>query len=210
VAFLFATLGYTPQLVLAPLRGQPAYEAVHVFYGPGPKDAEEALTKVRTACKALGVKLVVHKVADPFDYTAFLHAFNQALKELGQVEVHVNASGGTRVGIMASTIFCFTQDIPLLYFDEYGTKEGKTIPLRAFRNLDRIGDKPRAILRRLQKRGPADMGTLATEMSLAPSTLTEHVATLLEAGTVLVDREGKRRIVALVPDLAKIDFGVMG
>lgn len=206
MAVLFATLGFTPQLALAPLRSTSTFEAVHVFYGPDHADSAKAFKSVKTACDVVGIKLAGHTVNDPFDYTAFLDAFTKAANKLPGKEITMNASGGTRVGIMAATIFCFTNGIPLLYYDEYSTSEGQLIPLKAFRNLDRLGDTPKAILRLLQQDGPADMGTLASELKLAPSTLTEHVQTLSQSGTVVIEREGKRRVVRLLPDLAKVDL----
>lgn len=204
---LFATLGFTPQLVLAPLRGTNSYTKVHVFYGNDHADSIKAFKDVKAACSALGVKLIAHPVKDAFDYTAFLQAFTKTAQGIDEDDIVMNASGGTRVSNMAATIFCFVRDIPLLYFDEYNSTEGRLIPLKAFRSLDRLGDSSRAILRLLQENGPADMGTLASELELAPSTLTEHVQSLADSGTVLVTREGKRRVVTLVADLAKLDLG---
>ena len=209
MATLFATLGHTPNLVLAPLRGNGTLASLHVFYGtPQEPEGKRAIAAVRGACAGLGVNLAEHPVKNAFGYTNFLSAFSQARASVPRGEqVSFNASGGTRVMIMAATIFCFTRDIPLLYYDEYQTKEGTIIPLRAFRNLDRLGEMPLAILRRLQGKGPADMSTLAHDVGLSPSTVTGHIQTLTEAGAVQVGRQGKRRVVTLVPDLASIELG---
>jgi CRISPR locus-related DNA-binding protein len=209
MAVLFATLGHTPNLVLAPLRGNGTLASLHLFYGtPQEADGKRALAAARSACAGLGVNLAEHPVKNPWGYTNFLSAFTQAHATLAPGEqVSFNASGGTRVMVMAATIFCFTRDIPLLYYDEYQTKDGTVIPLRAFRNLDRLGDMPLAILRRLQGKGPADMSTLAHDMGLSPSTVTGHIQTLTDAGAVQVGRQGKRRVVTLVPDLASIQLG---
>lgn len=209
MAVLLATLGHTSKLVLAPLRDHPEIKTIHVFYGlPQQADGKTALAAVRTTSETMGIQLVEHAVKNAFDYTNFLHALSTTYKSLGKEDVLLNGSGGTRVMVMAATIFAFTHDVPLLYYDEYQTQEGTVIPLKAFRNLGRLGETPRAILKRLQRKGPADMSTLADELEIAASTLSVHVQNLQQAGTVIVDRDGKRRIVTLVPDLAKVDLGV--
>jgi hypothetical protein len=207
---LFATLGYTPRLVMAPLRHHPEIRAVHVFYGPpGQKKAEVALAKLRTACEALDVQLWAHGVKDAFDYLGFLHAMEQAHGKLPtDTEVLFNGSGGPRPMTMAATIFCFTRNVPLLYYDEYNSQGGRVIPLKAYRSLQDMGDSQRRILQRLQ-RGEADMGTLSQDLGLAPSTLTKHVTRLEENDVVSVAREGKRRIVTLQPDLVGLDMGAV-
>jgi DNA-binding transcriptional ArsR family regulator len=209
MAALLATLGHTPKLVVAPLRDHPEIRTLHVYFGvPQQADGVSALQAVRTTCETMGVRIVEHAVKNAFDYTNFLQALSATARKLPNEDLLLNASGGTRVMVMAATIFAFTNDVPLLYYDEYDTQHGVVIPLKAFRNLDRLGETPRAILRRLQKKGPADMSTLAFELEIAASTISVHVQNLQEAGTVLVDREGKRRVVTLVPDLEKVDFGV--
>lgn len=206
----FATLGHTAKLVLVPLRRAPAIKTLHVFYGtPQQDDGKAALATVRSTCEGLGVKLVEHPIFDAFDYGNFVHAFSRALIALPKRgRVIFNGSGGTRVMTMAATIFCFTHDVELHYYDEYDTPNGKVIPLQAFRNLDRLGTTSRTILRILQKQGPSDMTSLASDMGLAASTVTGHVQTLQEYGTVRVGKSGKRRVVSILPDLAQIDLGV--
>jgi len=205
---LFATLGFTPRLVMAPLRHHPEIRAVHVFYGPpGQKQAETALAKLKAACEALDVQLTAHGVKDAFDYVGFLHAMEKAHTKLPRgAEVLFNGSGGPRPMTMAATIFCFTRELPLLYYDEYNSQQGRLIPLKAYRSLQDMGDSQRRILHRLQQ-GEADMGTLSQELGLAPSTLTKHVTRLEENDVVTVARDGKRRVVTLQPDLVAMELG---
>lgn len=202
---LFSTLGFTPKLAIAPLRHHPEIHEMHVFFGPPTKkETQETLQELRVMAKAFDVRVVEHSLPDAFEYGDVLRAMTDAAADVD--EVVVNASGGPRPMIMAATIFCFTRDIPLVYYDEYDTQHGKEIHLKAFRNLDRFGSSQRRILQRLQQSGEADMGTLATEMGLAPSTLSQHVRELVDAHAVAVRREGKRRVVSLEPGLAHIDL----
>lgn len=204
VAVLFATLGFTARLALAPLRDYPDVDTVHLFHGtPEKAESKKALKDARATTETLGIKLVEHRIRGAFDYEAILTALARAYGSIGNETVYLNASGGTRVMTMATTIFAFTNDVPLLYYDEYETTEGKQIPLRAFRELRTLGDSQRAILDRLRK-SPADMGALAKDVGLAPSTLSAHVQRLTESGIVTVHREGKRRVVTVTPEILSI------
>lgn len=204
---LFATLGFTPQPVLAPLRVSSEFKELVVFFGPpGRPEILQSLNVVRTTCKGLGITLREYPVRDAFDYSEFLGVFTDALQRFEDRKVAFNASGGTRIMVMAATIFCFTNDLPLLYFDEDNHTQGKVVPLRALRSLRRLGETPRAILAHLQRWGPKDMSGLARELGLAISTVTEHVKVLEQSGTVVIQRDGKRRIVQLIPDLQNVDL----
>jgi len=108
----------------------------------------------------------------------------------------------------AATIFCFTNGVPMVYYDEYETTKGKLIPLRAFRSLRTLGESQRAVLVYLRDHGSADMSTLSEKMRLAPSTLSAHVGHLKEEGLVTVERVGKRRIVSVVSEVMKVGLGV--
>jgi CRISPR locus-related DNA-binding protein len=199
---LFAPLGFTAKLALAPLRDHPDIDTVHIFYGgPMKAEAKEALKACRSTTDTLGVSLVEHKVKDVFDYANILEALTTAYAATTE-DVIVNASGGTRPMIMAATIFAFTHDVPLVYYDEYETTQGKLIPLRAYRALPGLGVSQQAILHRLEK-GSADMGTLAHDIGLAPSTLSVHIQRLTESGLVTVEKHGKHRIVSVVPEIKR-------
>ncbi len=207
VSVLFATLGFTAKLALAPLRNHAGIDTVHLFHGtPEKPEGRQALNDARATTKTLGVRLVEHKIKGAFDYEAILEAFANAYAKAIPEKVYVNASGGTRVMTMASTIFAFTNDLPLLYYDEYETLGGKEIPLRAFRELRTLGSSQRAILDRLRK-SPADMGALAEDVGLAPSTLSVHVQRLANAGIVTVARQGKRRVVTAASAIISVDGG---
>ncbi len=204
---LFATLGFTAKLALAPLRGHPDIQEVHVFHGtPEKPESKKALKDVRATTETLGMKLVEHRIKGAFDYEAILEAFSHAHARVGDAPVWMNASGGTRVMTMASTIFAFSNELPMLYYDEYETQSGKEIPLRAFRALRDLGESQRAILQRLRK-SPADMSALAKDVGLAPSTLSVHVQRLAESGIVSVSRNGKRRVVTATPAILAFDSG---
>lgn len=199
MAVLFATLGFTAKLALAPLRDHPEIDTVHLFHGtPEKPESKIAVKDVKATLKTLGIKLVEHRIKGAFDYEAILQSLANAHASVKNGPVLLNASGGTRVMTMATTIFAFTNDIPLLYYDEYETTSGKEIPLAAFRQLRDLGDSQRAILDRLRK-GSADMGALSHDLGLAPSTLSVHVQRLTQAGIVSITKAGKRRVVTAVP-----------
>lgn len=206
---LFATLGFTPKLALAPLRDHRDIRRVHLFCGTPLKDEGAAALK---ACKAtaetLQVPLTVHKVKGAFDYDALLEAFAKAYGSINGEPVLMNASGGTRVMTMAATIFAFANDVPMVYYDEYETTKGKLIPLRAFRALRTLGESQLALLTYLRDHGSADMSTLADHLDLAPSTLSAHVHRLHDDGLVTVERQGKRRVVTVVPEILKMGWEV--
>lgn len=198
---LLATLGFTPKLVVAPLRDHPEVTDLHVFYGPASKrEVQEALQEVRIMAQVFDVVVHEHDLPDAFDYVDALRALDDTWRSLPEgTEALVNGSGGPRPMTMAATIFGFTRDVPLLYYDEYH-REGRAIPLRAYRELGSLGASQKRILQRLQQ-GEADMSTLATDLGLAPSTLSQHVKELEGTNAVRVVREGKRRVVSLEPDL---------
>lgn len=199
---LLAPLGFTPKLALAPLRDHDV-EEVHLLYGLPLKEGKEAVEKARATVETLGIRLREHGIRDVFDYEAILEAFEAAYAEAGDREVLVNGSGGTRPMIMATTIFAYAHDLPLVYYDDYNTKGGKLIPLKAFSKVSRLGESQNAILERLGK-GEADMGTLSEEVGLAASTLTGHIQRMEASGLVSVRREGKRRIVAATPEILRM------
>lgn len=195
MAVLFATLGFTAKLALAPLRDHPEIDAIHLFYGtPEKPESKAAFKAAKATAETLGIKLVGHKIKGAFDYEAILEAFTKARSSVKD-EILMNASGGTRVMTMASTIFAFTHDLPMLYYDEYETREGKEIPLKAFRALGGMGESQRGIIALLRKQ-PRRMGDLADALGIAPSTLSAHIKHLTAAGVVRVDRQGKERIVS--------------
>lgn len=198
---LLTTLGFTAKLAMAPLRDHPDIDEVHLFYGsPLKAKGTQAVKDARATTSTLGVKLVEHKVKGAFDYTATLEALASTYAKVSSKPVILNGSAGTRPMIMATTIFAFTNDVPLLYYDEYETQKGKEIPLRAFRDLRQLGESQLAILRRVQSKA-TDMGTLAADVGLAPSTLSVHVQHLVESGIVRIERQGKRRIVTAVDEV---------
>jgi DNA-binding transcriptional ArsR family regulator len=204
MAVLLTTMGFTASLALAPLRDYPDINKVHLFYGTPMKDGTKtALKDARATAKTLGVILTEHKVTGAFDYSATLKALATTYSKITDSKIILNGSAGTRPMIMATTIFAFTNDVPLLYYDEYETKQGKEIPLRAFRNLRHLGESQLAILRTVQMK-PADMGSLAATIGLAPSTLSVHVHHLVESGIVRIERQGKRRIVTAVDEVMAI------
>lgn len=203
MAVLFATLGFTAKLALAPLRDHPEIDAIHLFYGtPEKPESKAAFKAAKATAETLGIKFVGHEIKGAFDYEAILEAFSKA-KASVKGEILMNASGGTRVMTMASTIFAFTHDLPMLYYDEYETTEGKEIPLRAFRALKDLGPSQRSILYRLLQ-GPANMGELATAVELAPSTLSVHVHAMAKSGILVLSKEGKTRIAELAQPVAKL------
>jgi CRISPR locus-related DNA-binding protein len=205
LTFLVATLGFTPGPVLAPLR-QGKYDHVILVSAPGgSREGDEAIQQVHAACKLFGIPQRTVTVADPYDYTAFLKAL-QDIHAKAKDDYHVNASGGTRIMVMAATIHCFLHDVPLWFFPDE-TSEGILVPLKAFGSLKDIGDSQSQILRHLQRHGPADMGTLAKAVDLAPSTLTMHIAKLRDAQLVNVQAQGKSRIVSLQPQVQKLRLG---
>lgn len=206
MSVLFATLGFTAKLALAPLRDHPDIDEVHLFYGtPLKAEGTKAVKDARATTSTLGVKLVEHKVKGAFDYSAVLASMSLA-QATCTGDIKINGSGGTRPMVMATTIFAFTNDVPLLYYDEYETKQGKQIPLRAFRHLRELGESQLAILRKIQSK-PTDMSSLATAVGLAPSTLSVHVHHMVDAGIVRIEREGKRRIVSPVEEVLTMGLG---
>ena len=194
-------MGYTPALVVAPLRQRRSITDMHVFYGP-PQDPkrEGPLEAVRKVAESFDVKLHVHAVEDGFDYDQAMRSFVAARDQVPKGRrILFNASSGPRPMIMAAALFCHTHGLPLVYYDEYDTKEGRAIPLQAYRGLSGISRTKRSLLRRLQAQGPTDVGTLARKMGLANSTVSEHVKELHAEGILTVDKEGRRRVVRLTP-----------
>lgn len=208
---LFTTMGYTPSLVVAPLRQYPDIRDMHLFYAAS-KDSRhaEALRAVRGVGETFKVKLHEHKLRNGFDFEEALRAYVLTLNTVPHAPpVLFNASSGPRPMIMAATIFCSTHDIPLHYYDEYDTAEGKVIPLKAFRSLRGLGETKRELLQHLQKAGPSDVSTLATGLKLAMSTVSAHVHALVEQGLVQMNRQGKRQLVTLEPGVAVLDLGAV-
>lgn len=195
---LFATLGYTARLCLAPLRDE-RFQRAFVFCGSeDTAERRSALLELRETMAAAGVVLEERKLADPFDFEQALRAYGAAHDTLPtEAKVIFNASSGPRPMIMAATLFCHVRALRLVYYDEYATRRGRDIPLQAFRKLGEIGEAKRTMLRRLQSRGPSDMSTLARTMRLAPSTVSEHVKELAAEGVVTIAREGRRRVIQL-------------
>lgn len=201
-------MGYTPSLVVAPLRQYPDIRELHVFFSSSkdPKHAE-TLRAVRGVSESFKVKLYEHKLRNGFDFEEALKSYVHTLNLIPDSKpVLFNASSGPRPMIMAATIFCSTHDIPLHYYDEYDTNEGKVVPLKAFRSLRGLGETKRELLQQLQKTGPADVSTLATHLKLAMSTVSAHVHELAEKGLVQTNREGKRQLVTLEPGVAVLDL----
>lgn len=208
VTVLFATMGFTPSLVVAPLRQFPDIRELHLFFGPS-KDRRhsDALDAIRGVTETFQVKVIEHKVNDAFDFDEDLRALVRALDQVPDGRpVIVNASSGPRPLIMAATIFCSTHDLPLHYYDEYDTTEGKVIPLKAYHSLRGLGGSKRALLQKLQKKGPADVSSLSGSLKLAVSTVSAHVHELAEMGLVTVSRDGKRQVVTLEPGVRMLDL----
>lgn len=201
-------MGYTPALVAAPLRQYPEIREMHVFFGPSKdKRQSETLRTVQEVSETFGVKLRQHAIKDGFDFEEALRAYVKTLDRVSEAhQVVFNASSGPRPMIMAATIFCSTHDIPLLYYDEYDTKEGKQIPIRAFRSLRGLGETKKALLQQLKEDGPTDVSGLAHGLKLAMSTVSAHVRELLGMGLVSTERDGKRQVVALTPGIAALDL----
>lgn len=201
-------MGYTPALVVAPLRQYPEIREMHVFYGPSKdKKQAETLSAVQGVSETFKVKLYQHPTKDGFDFEEALRTYVKTLDKVPEGgQVIFNASSGPRPMIMAATIFCSTHDIPLLYYDEYDTKEGKQVPLKAYRSLRGLGDTKKALLQRLKAKGPTDVSGLAGGLKLAMSTVSAHIRELSGMGLVSTERDGKRHVVALTKGLEALDL----
>jgi DNA-binding transcriptional ArsR family regulator len=200
-------MGYTASLVVAPLRQHPDIRELHLFHGPKDANHIKALAAVRQVAATFGVRIVDHTTKHGFDFDEALRLYVQAYDKVPEKEdVLFNASSGPRPMIMAATIFCFTHDVPLVYYDEYDTKQGKRIPLTAYRSIRGLGDTKRALVRNLQKKGSLDMGTLAKALKLGASTVSVHVHELATMDIVGVQRDGKRVMVTLRPEMATLDL----
>ncbi len=181
---------------------------MHLFFGPSKDPRHSATLKaVQQVSETFKVKLHEHAAKDGFDIQEALHNFVRTLDSVpAGRHVIFNASSGPRPMIMAATIFCSTHDLPLLYYDEYDTKEGTIVPLKAFRSLRGLGDTKRALLQRLKRKGPANVSGLASGLKLAMSTVSAHVHELKEMGLVSTARDGKQHVVTLLPDVGSFDL----
>lgn len=81
---------------------------------------------------------------------------------------------------------------------------GRLFQPRAFRSLGSLGESQLARPTYQRDDGSADMSKLALHLELAPSSLSAHVGHLEAEGLVTMEKQGKRRIVTVVPEVITV------
>lgn len=200
---VFATLGFTPGLVLAPLHEHPAKRLV-VFYGATAKPDDRrqrnaCLAKVRRHCRRHRIELDEIELDDGFDFEEANLAFAEAYGEHGP-EVIMNASSGPRPMIMAAAVFCMLHRVPLVYHDEYEAATGRRVPVEIVSNLLRQPRTKKSILLNLRGEDKGvSVGALAARLNVSHPTMVQHLKELRIDGLIESQAVGKSTLVRATP-----------
>ncbi|MFQ5905547.1 MAG: DUF6293 family protein [bacterium] len=202
-----ATLGFTPEKLLAAIRPAPNVEKVMLFtaYSPeGKEKAERAEKEVRVVLRQLGIECQSIVLKSPWD---FLEIFESMLKSLADLASHnlvFNLTGGPKSMTVAATMASVLLGIPLLYFPEENERvkqEAIHLPVLKLAYSSFLTESQRRVLREIQRRGGTAKGAdVYAALRIRPATLDYHFKKLKKLGVIDVkpmEQDRRHRVVTI-------------
>ncbi len=203
---IYATLGFTPEKLLAAVASVPNVERV-VFYTAHSPDtrqkSEHAAKEVEKVLRQLGVESKSVVLRSPWNFLEILRAL---LEDLGSRPVRdavFNLTGGPKTMTVAATIVSILLGVPLVYFpekEEIG-RDPIRLPVLKLAYSSLLTDRQRVVLREISKRGGSVRNAdLHRALRITPPSLEHHVRKLEELGMVhvsMMKEDRRHRIVEI-------------
>ena len=188
MAIAFITLGFILDILTPSLIQGKDIRKVYVYHGGAEKEESRGkvnatLKKFKTLVKSMGVKLVVRKIEDPYDFIGYLEAMSNDVrreKEAGEVLDHYNISGGTRPASLAGLLVSAFHGIPSMMRQ---TRSAEMMDFPLLSSSFRIKDGEREIIRTICRRGEC-----MTQAKLAKEMGKNHRSTIHRPVKDMIDR----------------------
>ncbi len=189
---VFATLGFTPQKLLAALPSVSDVRKV-IFYtshSPAGRDkSEKAEQEVVKVLNQLGIDYRSVVLDSPWN---FIEIFRSMLKDLSRVSDNIvfNLTGGPKTMTVAATMASILLGIPLVYFPEEEEVRLQAIhlPVLNLAYTSLLTDGQRRVLREVEKRGgQARSADIHRTLGISSPTLEYHVKRLEKLGVIRVE-----------------------
>jgi len=194
MAVAFVTLGFILEILTPSLTQGKDIRKVYVYHGGAEKEESKVkinvtLKKFTSLAKSMGVKLVVRKIEDPYDFIGYLKAMSEDVrreKETGEVLDHYNISGGTRPASLAGLLVSAFHGIPSMMRQ---TRSGEMMNFPLLSSSFRIKEGEREIIRTICRHGECiTQAELAKEMGKAHrSTIHRPVKDLMERNILYLE-----------------------
>lgn len=205
---VFATLGFTPEKLLAALASVPEVKKVIIYtaYSPeGKARAEKALKDVIKVLRQLGVEHGSVVLRSPWDFLPILERMLKDLSELSEGDAVFNLTGGPKTMTVAATMASVLLGIPLVYFPEEENvgKDVIHLPVLRLAYSGLLTNGQRRVLNEIEKRGGrARSADVHQALGISPPTLEYHLTKLGRAGVVRVttmEEDKRHRLIEITP-----------
>lgn len=142
---LFATLGFTPQSVIASIRWVPDLEKVVLFHSRHGK-SRDARDSVRKACDAIGIEVESWEVADEYSLIPLMKQMNDKVDEYRSSNLIFNVTGGTKMLASAALLLCVFRGMKTIYVRE---SDGAVIevPIMRINYSELLSKKEKSVLK---------------------------------------------------------------
>ncbi len=206
---VFATLGFTPEKLLAAVASIPDVKRVVVytaFSREGKERAENAIDEVLRTLRMLGIEAITEILRSPWDFLSIFETMLTDLTKHSGNDIVFNLTGGPKTMTVAATMASVLIGIPLVYFPEEEEKvrlEAIDLPVLKLPYSSLLTQGQRRVLAELVDEGGRAMSAkISRALNITPPSLEYHLKNLLEAGIIEVTpfKEDRRhRIVEMTP-----------
>lgn len=194
---LFATLGFTPELVIQPLKIRANIEKLIFYYDEGTEESISAKEEVIEYCRNINLNCEAKGIPNVFDLIACVKIIKEDIKTIKVQGKEIDCfaiSGGTRILSSSALLSCILEGIPCIHISE---KTGEEIPLPLLKiEYNKIlTPKEIEIIRTIKKFGMTDFKSLRNELKLSKATMSFHLKELKKKGIVkeIVSKEDTRK-----------------
>ncbi|MFQ5911356.1 MAG: ArsR family transcriptional regulator [Thermoplasmata archaeon] len=206
---VFATLGFTPEKLLAAVAALPNVEKVVVytaFSGKAKAKAERALKEVIGTLRKMGIESETEILRSPWDFLAALETLLRDLADQPKGEAVLNLTGGPKTMTVAAAMASVLLGVPLVYFpeEEEGVRaEAVHLPVLKLPYSQLLTGGQKRVLAEIERRGgSAKSAEISKALGIAPPSLDYHLGKLSGAGVLQVStwkNDRRHRILEITP-----------
>lgn len=193
MGIMVATLGFTPERVIEPIKTESDIDELWVFYSEHEysKKAEE---KVKRFARSVGIIYRSFQLPDSFDVKAIVEFMKNKIKNRAEnKEITVfNVSGGTHIMAASAVLVALIYGIPMVYVRE-DNNSVVSLPILKIEYRDFLTPKEHEIIKILKGCEGITITALAKKLGLNKATVSQHMRRLEDKGAVVVERDPENR-----------------